>query len=119
MRRTRSTVTAVIIASTMLASAACTGGSSSEPSTNAAPITTPSTHTPTPKPKPKSKPEPKVNPYTGFGPVPQRSTIAVKIDDTAPGRPQVAINKADIVYIEAVEGGLTRLAAIFGTYHPK
>jgi len=120
MTRTRSPVTAMIIASTMLASAACTGGSSSEPSTNAAPITTPSTtQTPKPKPKPKPKPEPKVNPYTGFGPVPQRSTIAVKIDDTAPGRPQVAINKADIVYVEAVEGGLTRLAAIFGTYHPK
>jgi hypothetical protein len=43
----------------------------------------------------------------------------VKIDDTAPGRPQVGINKADIVYVEAVEGGLTRLAAIFGTYKPK
>jgi hypothetical protein len=42
----------------------------------------------------------------------------VKIDDTAPGRPQVGINKADIVYVEAVEGGLTRLAAIFGTYKP-
>lgn len=118
MRRTRSTVTAVIIASTMLASAACTGSGSSEPSTQPAPVTTP-TETKTPAPKPKAKPKPKVNPFTGFGPVPRRSTIAVKIDDTAPGRPQVAINKADIVYVEAVEGGLTRLAAIFGTYHPK
>jgi hypothetical protein len=44
--------------------------------------------------------------------------ISVKIDDTAPGRPQVGINQADIVYIEAVEGGLTRLAAIFGTNKP-
>ena len=44
--------------------------------------------------------------------------IAVKIDDTAPGRPQVGIDKADIVYIEEVEGGLTRLAAVFGTNKP-
>ena len=36
--------------------------------------------------------------------------LAVKIDDTAPGRPQVGIDQADIVYIEEVEGGLTRLA---------
>jgi hypothetical protein len=42
----------------------------------------------------------------------------VKIDDTDSGRPQRGIDRADIVYIEAVEGGLTRLAAIFGTYKP-
>ena len=60
-----------------------------------------------------------VNPFTGIGPVPKPPTIAVKIDDTPPGRPQVGIDQADIVYIEAVEGGLTRLAAIFGTHKPK
>jgi hypothetical protein len=59
-----------------------------------------------------------VNPFTGIGPVPKYPTVAVKIDDTAPGRPQVGIDRADIVYIEEVEGGLTRLAAIFGTNHP-
>jgi hypothetical protein len=59
-----------------------------------------------------------VNPFTGIGPVPRSPVIAVKIDDTAPGRPQLGIDKADVVYIEAVEGGLTRLAAIYGTYKP-
>ena len=39
--------------------------------------------------------------------------IAVKIDDTAGARPQVGLNKADIVYIAQVEGGLTRLIAVF------
>ena len=58
------------------------------------------------------------NPYTGVGGVPTTPVIAVKIDDTAPGRPQVNIDKADIVYIEAVEAGYTRLAAIFGTNKP-
>jgi hypothetical protein len=62
-------------------------------------------------------PPPK-NPFTGIGAVPKSPVISVKIDDTAPGRPQVGINQADIVYIEAVEGGLTRLAAIFGTTKP-
>jgi hypothetical protein len=50
--------------------------------------------------------------------VPKTPTISVKIDDTPPGRPQRGIDKADIVYIIAVEGGLTRLAAIFGTNKP-
>lgn len=58
------------------------------------------------------------NPLTGLGPVPVTPVIAVKIDDTAPGRPQVSIDKADVVYIEAVEAGLTRLAAIFATNKP-
>ncbi|MCX6454380.1 MAG: DUF3048 domain-containing protein [Actinobacteria bacterium] len=39
--------------------------------------------------------------------------LAVKIDDTPPAHPQVGLAKADVVYIEQVEGGLTRLAAIF------
>ena len=59
-----------------------------------------------------------MNPLTGVGPVPPTPLIAVKIDDTADGRPQLNIDKADIVYIEAVEGGLTRLAALFGTNKP-
>jgi hypothetical protein len=59
-----------------------------------------------------------LNPLTGLPGVPKTPLLAVKIDDTAPGRPQVNIDKADIVYIEAVEAGLTRLAALFGTYKP-
>lgn len=39
--------------------------------------------------------------------------LSVKIDDTPPAHPQVGLAKADVIYIEQVEGGLTRLAAIF------
>ena len=39
--------------------------------------------------------------------------LMVKIDDTPPAHPQIGINEADVVYIEQVEGGLTRLAAFF------
>jgi hypothetical protein len=108
-------ILAVSLAATaLLASAACSGGGSAKKS-SAAPTPTPSTSsaTPTKPPAPAAK-----NPYTGVGAVPRTPTIAVKIDDTAPGRPQRAINQADIVYIEAVEGGLTRLAAIYGTNKP-
>jgi hypothetical protein len=110
MTRTRQLVAATIAAGTLLTVAGCGGGGGSHPS---------STPTPTP-PSTSGKPHgpaPK-NPFTGIGAVPTSPTIAVKIDDTDAGRPQVNIDKADIVYIEAVEGGLTRLAAIFGTYKP-
>ena len=45
--------------------------------------------------------------------------LAVKIDDTAQARPQAGLEDADIVYIEQVEGGLTRLAAIFSSKIPE
>ena len=45
--------------------------------------------------------------------------LAVKIDDTSLARPQIGLSKADLVYIEEVEGGLTRLAAIFSSTIPE
>lgn len=39
--------------------------------------------------------------------------LSVKIDDTNSAHPQIGLTSADIVYIEQVEGGLTRLNAIF------
>ena len=45
--------------------------------------------------------------------------LAVKIDDTSLARPQIGIEEADVVYIEQVEGGLTRLAAIFSSAIPQ
>ena len=44
--------------------------------------------------------------------------LVVKIDDTTAARPQIGIDRADIVYIEQVEGGLTRLAAVFSSEIP-
>jgi hypothetical protein len=45
--------------------------------------------------------------------------LAVKIDDTNPAHPQIGIEDADIVYIEQVESGLTRLMAIFSSKIPQ
>lgn len=60
---------------------------------------------------------PPINPLTGQAPS-NNPVVAAKIDDTAAGRPQAGIDKADIVYIEQVEGGLTRLLAVFNTTLP-
>jgi hypothetical protein len=118
MTAARRALAASVAATTLLVGAGCTGGSggsSDSPFSSATPKTSSSGSGPV---KPKPRPQPPRNPFTGIGPVPKTPTVAVKIDDTSPGRPQVNIDKADIVYIEAVEGGLTRLAAIFGTHTP-
>ncbi len=39
--------------------------------------------------------------------------MAVKIDNYPDGRPQAGLDKADIVFEEPVEGGITRFAAVF------
>jgi len=44
---------------------------------------------------------------------PNRPALAVKIDNVRAARPQSGINQADIVFVEEVEGGLTRIAAVF------
>ncbi len=44
--------------------------------------------------------------------------VVVKIDNIDAARPQTGVNQADVVYEEMVEGGLTRLAAIYQSYYP-
>ncbi len=45
--------------------------------------------------------------------------LVVKIDDTTQAHPQIGLEDADVVYIEQVEGGLTRLAAVFSSVIPQ
>jgi hypothetical protein len=45
--------------------------------------------------------------------------LVVKIDDTPAAHPQAGLEDADVVYIEQVEGGLTRLAAVFSSKIPE
>jgi hypothetical protein len=63
------------------------------------------------------KEEPILNSLSGLpgvdGPV-----LVVKIDDTNLAHPQVGLRSADVVYVEQVEGGLTRLAAVFSSTIP-
>lgn len=44
--------------------------------------------------------------------------LVVKIDDSRAAHPQIGLEDADIIYIEQVEGGSTRLAAIFASTIP-
>lgn len=44
--------------------------------------------------------------------------LAVKIDDTKEAHPQIGVKQADLVYVEQVEAGLTRLLAIYSSTLP-
>ncbi len=46
------------------------------------------------------------------------SSVACKIDNLDVARPQLGLNSADIVFDELVEGGLTRLVAVFHSKMP-
>ncbi|MFI0959858.1 DUF3048 domain-containing protein [Streptomyces sp. NPDC021080] len=45
--------------------------------------------------------------------------LAVKIDNAPDARPQTGLDAADVVYAEQVEGGLSRLMAVFASTLPK
>lgn len=48
----------------------------------------------------------------------KRSALIVKIENTPDALPQWGVDQADVVYEEIVNGGITRLAAIFNSHAP-
>jgi hypothetical protein len=88
-------------------SAACSGGkpvARSTASTTSSPSTSSAAPSPTPTP---------VGTALTGGPV-----LAVKIDNTSAARPRIALDQADIIYVEPVEGGLTRLLVVYSRHLP-
>jgi hypothetical protein len=107
--RRAATVAAVALVALVaaVALAACGGGKHSAKS---------ATTTTTAKPKP-----PPVASLTGLpdtNGARRRCAITVKIDNTQAGQPKYGVEDADVVYEEVVEGGYTRLAAIFNSHTP-
>ena len=82
------------------------------PSASPSPSASP-TPTPTPTPTSPLNGEP-LDPDKGDRPV-----LIVKLDNTTYAQPHAGLTKADIVYVEEVEYGITRLAAVFSTSIPK
>lgn len=90
------------------------GGSDPEPQESSA-DETPVTAGPAPPPPPP--PPPPTSLLTGLPGV-DGPALAVKIDNTSDARPRIGLASADLVYVEPVEGGLTRLLAVFCTQMP-
>jgi len=60
----------------------------------------------------------RVSPFTGEPAAGRRPVLAVKIDNIVFARPQTGLTKADIVYLLPVEGGLSRILAVFSSRFP-
>jgi hypothetical protein len=94
---------------------ASTGSTPSEPTTSVVAVQlTTSTTTP---PEVTEVTEVTVNielaPLTGRETQVERAALVIKIDNHDRARPQFGLNQADVVFEEIVEGGITRLAAVF------
>lgn len=72
------------------------------------PSPTPTATTTSTKPKPKGPPKPSQWP----------PGLVVKVDASSSARPHVGIKLADLVYVEPVEGGITRMAAVYWRNRP-
>lgn len=83
---------AMLMAALALAVSGCQGGQSTQPPDHRAPSTGES--------------------------APRSHVLAVKIDNVAPARPQTGLDKADIVYVEQVEAGLSRILAVYSSQLP-
>ena len=67
-------------------------------------------------------PPPPTAPLTGLpdpsGDSLKRPAASLKVENTPDARPQGGLDQADVVYEEVVEGGITRLVAIFNSHVP-
>lgn len=102
-----------------LALAGCTSTPAAAP-TPAAPSSSSAAPTPTPTPSPTGPGIPAgASPLSGTPGGADKPVLIVKIDNTGNAQPQAGIKYADIVYVEEVEWGITRLAAVFSSTLPK
>ena len=117
MRRTLTMAVIIGVGSAFAGAPVAMAGSSTTTTT-----TTSSTSTTLPTTTTTKPPKVSVAPLTGL-PDPthstkDRSALTIKIDNTPQAMPQYGVQDADVVYEEIVEGGITRLAAIFNSHVP-
>ncbi|MDR3359994.1 MAG: DUF3048 domain-containing protein [Bifidobacteriaceae bacterium] len=90
---------------------ACAGGGSQPTATRTAVKT---------DPKEPPPPLPDTWPLTGeFGEVVERAALSVKIENTAPARPQTGLEQADVIWEEMIEGGESRFIAVYNSIVPE
>ena len=121
-------------ATALLAACGSTGVSDGPPPTTAPPTiaasataspsaTMPPSASPTPSasatPSPAPSPSGPQSPLTGL-PMDQPSPVlVVKLDNTRNAQPHAGLHRADVVYLEEVEYGITRIAAVFSSHVPE
>lgn len=96
-KRSAAATLAMLLATLAVASSGCQGGGDGT------------------DPPPRPRPTPSLS---AGEPVPESRVLAVKIDNVRPARPPTGLEKADIVYIEQVEAGLSRILAVYSSQFP-
>ena len=75
-------------------------------------------HSATPGTTPPPKATQLLSPFTGKPVQGLDQVVAVKIDNIAEARPPTGLTQADIIYLLPVEGGLSRIFAVFSSHFP-
>jgi len=102
------------LGSTLLVS--CTNLAGPPPPLQAAPATAPTLSS---GPALPTRPVPApVSSFTGLATDLGAPTLCVKIDNSRQARPQSGLEQADLVYVEPIEGGLSRLLAVYQSQIP-
>lgn len=105
-------------------STASTSALSGQPAPSASAVAPSASPTPSATPSPLPTPPPialspldgsPLDASPGGGP---RPVLVVKLDNTRNAQPHAGLNRADVVYVEEVEYGITRLAAVFSEHVP-
>ncbi|MBB1256156.1 DUF3048 domain-containing protein [Streptomyces alkaliterrae] len=60
---------------------------------------------------------PTASPYTGLAATPG-PVLAIKVDNSVRARPHTGLAEADLVYVEKVEAGMSRLMAVYASRRP-
>jgi hypothetical protein len=122
MRPTRATA---LVLATMVALAGCGATEVPAAQVTVAPDMTrakiaPPAPVPPPAPEPEPRPDPRW-PLTGIrtDKVAKRPAVAVKIENSAASRPHTGLHRADIVWEQVVEGGISRFVAVYHSDLPR
>ena len=115
----------VIVAAVVLAG--CSGTAEPEAPTStytptSTPASTPSLTTPAPEPTTTEAPRPAEWPLTGQQQdgveEVRHPVIGIKVENSGAARPWIGLQDADLVFVEMVEGGITRFHAVYNSTFP-
>ncbi|MFD3333612.1 DUF3048 domain-containing protein [Streptomyces sp. NPDC058700] len=116
-RRPGRVLTALVCALTAAGLYGCSD--SGPPKPTPVPTPSPATTAPAPTTPVPTSPAPSGrSPLTGL-PARPAPVLAVKIDNVTAARPHTGLGAADVVYVEQVEGGVTRLLAVYSSRLPE
>jgi len=113
---TKAIALAVAVALATASAAGCTSVQveTSPTPTNTSTAAVTATLSPTPSPSAV-----RTSPLTGLPEAAPRPILIVKLDNTRNAQPHAGLAQADVVFVEEVEWGLNRIAAVFSSTIPK